>query len=54
MSPRHNIILVGGYPLKVGKPEKIFAFFNLHHFPLVRLKTLGDGIGYDQLVFIRQ
>ena len=54
-SPWHDMVdWVGGYPFEVAKPEQIFEFFKSHGFSLVRLKTCGGGIGYDEIVFVRQ
>jgi SAM-dependent methyltransferase len=44
---------VGGYPFEVAKPEEMFDFCRGRGFRLLRLKTVGGGLGNNQFVFVR-
>ena len=44
---------LGGYPFEVAKPEDIIDFFLGQGFDLVKLKTVGGGLGNNEFVFTR-
>jgi 2-polyprenyl-6-hydroxyphenyl methylase/3-demethylubiquinone-9 3-methyltransferase len=44
---------LGGYPFEVAKPETIFDFFRARGFEMVKLKTVGGGLGCNEFVFAR-
>jgi 2-polyprenyl-6-hydroxyphenyl methylase/3-demethylubiquinone-9 3-methyltransferase len=44
---------LGGYPFEVAKPEDIFDFFRARGFEMVKLKTVGGGLGNNEFVFAR-
>jgi 2-polyprenyl-3-methyl-5-hydroxy-6-metoxy-1,4-benzoquinol methylase len=44
---------LGGYPFEVAKPGDIFDFFRAKGFELVKLKTVGIGLGNNEYVFIK-
>jgi 2-polyprenyl-3-methyl-5-hydroxy-6-metoxy-1,4-benzoquinol methylase len=45
---------LGGYPFEVARPDAIFEFFRARGFELVKLKTVGIGLGNNEFVFARQ
>jgi 2-polyprenyl-6-hydroxyphenyl methylase/3-demethylubiquinone-9 3-methyltransferase len=45
---------LGGYPFEVAKPDAIFNFFRARRFELVKLRTVGLGLGNNEFVFARQ
>lgn len=45
---------LGGYPFEVARPDAIFDFFRARGFELVKLRTVGLGMGNNEFVFARQ
>ncbi len=44
---------LGGYPFEVARPEDIFDFFRARGFEMVKLRTVGGGLGNNEFVFVR-
>jgi 2-polyprenyl-3-methyl-5-hydroxy-6-metoxy-1,4-benzoquinol methylase len=44
---------LGGYPFEVAKPDAIFDFFQARGFQMLKLKTVGIGLGNNEFVFAR-
>lgn len=44
---------LGGYPFEVARPEDIFDFFQDRGFAMVKLKTVGGGLGNNEFVFVK-
>jgi 2-polyprenyl-3-methyl-5-hydroxy-6-metoxy-1,4-benzoquinol methylase len=44
---------LGGYPYEVAKPEQVFEFFRSRGFELIKMKTVGRGLGNNEFVFAR-
>jgi len=45
---------LGGYPFEVARPDAIFDFFRANGFQMVKLKTVGLGLGNNEFVFAKQ
>jgi 2-polyprenyl-6-hydroxyphenyl methylase/3-demethylubiquinone-9 3-methyltransferase len=45
---------LGGYPFEVAKPEAIFDFFRTRGFEMVKLHTVGGGLGCNEFVFVKR
>jgi len=45
---------LGGYPFEVAKPEAVFEFFRSHGFEMVKLHTVGGGLGCNEFVFVKR
>jgi 2-polyprenyl-3-methyl-5-hydroxy-6-metoxy-1,4-benzoquinol methylase len=45
---------LGGYPFEVAKPEAIFDFFRDRGFEMVKLHTVGGGLGCNEFVFVKR
>lgn len=55
MSKFHDWIdWIGGYPFEVAKPEEVFDFLKARGFTLIKLKTMGDGLGCNEFVFVNK
>jgi 2-polyprenyl-3-methyl-5-hydroxy-6-metoxy-1,4-benzoquinol methylase len=55
MSRWHNLVdWVGGYPFEVAKPESVLDFCRKRGFELIRLTTMGGGLGCNEFVFRRR
>jgi len=44
---------LGGYPFEVAKPEAVFEFFRNRGFEMVKLHTVGGGLGCNEFVFVK-
>lgn len=42
---------LGGYPFEVSTPERVFEFFKIRGYTLVKLKTVGGAMGCNEFVF---
>lgn len=42
---------IGGYPFEVSKPEEVFDYLRTRGFTLVKLKTMGGGLGCNEFLF---
>lgn len=42
---------VGGYPFEVASPEEIFDFYHERNFELLRMRTMGGGLGCNEFMF---
>jgi 2-polyprenyl-3-methyl-5-hydroxy-6-metoxy-1,4-benzoquinol methylase len=45
---------LGGYPFEVAKPEAVFDFFRNRGFEMVKLHTVGGGLGSNEFVFVKR
>jgi len=45
---------LGGYPFEVAKPEALFDFFRNRGFEMVKLHTVGGGLGCNEFVFVKR
>jgi len=45
---------LGGYPFEVAKPEAVFDFFRNRGFEMVKLHTVGGGLGCNEFVFVKR
>jgi len=55
MSPWRDVVdWVGGYPFEVATPEAVVAFCTARGFSLRRKKTVGEGLGCNEFVFVRE
>ncbi|HEY2360136.1 MAG TPA: class I SAM-dependent methyltransferase [Candidatus Angelobacter sp.] len=45
---------LGGYPFEVAKPEAVFDFFRNCGFEMVKLHTVGGGLGCNEFVFVKR
>jgi 2-polyprenyl-3-methyl-5-hydroxy-6-metoxy-1,4-benzoquinol methylase len=45
---------LGGYPFEVAKPEAAFGFFRDRGFEMVKLHTVGGGLGCNEFVFVKR
>jgi 2-polyprenyl-3-methyl-5-hydroxy-6-metoxy-1,4-benzoquinol methylase len=45
---------LGGYPFEVAKPEAVFGFFRDRGFEMVKLHTVGGGLGCNEFVFVKR
>jgi 2-polyprenyl-3-methyl-5-hydroxy-6-metoxy-1,4-benzoquinol methylase len=45
---------LGGYPFEVAKPEAVFDFFRDRGFEMVKLHTVGGGLGCNEFVFVKR
>ena len=45
---------LGGYPFEVAKPEAVFDFFCNRGFEMVKLHTVGGGLGCNEFVFVKR
>jgi 2-polyprenyl-3-methyl-5-hydroxy-6-metoxy-1,4-benzoquinol methylase len=45
---------LGGYPFEVAKPEAVFDFFHNRGFEMVKLHTVGGGLGCNEFVFVKR
>jgi 2-polyprenyl-3-methyl-5-hydroxy-6-metoxy-1,4-benzoquinol methylase len=45
---------LGGYPFEVAKPEAVFDFFHHRGFEMVKLHTVGGGLGCNEFVFVKR
>ena len=45
---------LGGYPFEVAKPEAVYDFFRHRGFEMVKLHTVGGGLGCNEFVFVKR
>lgn len=45
---------LGGYPFEVAKPEAVFEFFRKREFEMIKLHTVGGGLGCNEYVFVKR
>jgi SAM-dependent methyltransferase len=54
MDPWHDLVdWIGGYPFEVATPDEIFSFCHARGFDLIRMRTVGAGLGCNEFVFRR-
>lgn len=55
MSRWHDYVdWAGGYPFETATPDQLFGFVHPRGFELVRMKTLGSGLGCNEFTFTRK
>ena len=54
MDRRRDLVdWVGGWPFEVSKPEQILEAGRKHGLELIKLKTMGSGLGCNEYLFRR-